>query len=191
MMLGACAAIFAITLANLALHPKTGPLDCAVYGLIGGMAFSLRDLRLGRAMSRDLAFMDRTVDAEEFACEIVVGTGGRPLGTDRGVLWITDGRIGFAGRCCSFLLTRSDFLHSSPEARTEKRLPRTALQLNAQEGSAFLDILPLQADRSRYSIRMKEFWSVAAPESERQWPPLEPYDASALPQGAVSEGMRR
>lgn len=139
---------------------------------------ALRHLLARRKTIRDLALTDDAF-GEQFPVEATLVADGKPLGSDRGVAWFTDGLIGFSGESFSFVLAASDLAPQWIEARREfpkGTIPSNALGLRNAAVTAYLHFAPLLGHGKPFWDRLRNFVNADEPATgERFWPPLEPY----------------
>ena len=127
---------------------------------------------------------------DQFAVEMTLVVERKRLGTDRGVVWFSEGLMGFSGKASSFVLAASNLAAEWDESKrhiTGKHLPPGPLVLVGTPKLAHVIVAPLRGHGEGYRERLRRF--VAAnelPEGERYWPPLFRYaDVPPIIQPAV------
>lgn len=146
-------------------------------------AFFVSKQILGRRVRReDTTFVDGAF-GEQFVVELTIAASNKRIGADRGVLWFSDGLMGFSGRAASFVLAAKDIqpaCHKGKSVVKGRNFPSDALLLNDAPVVAHIILTPLRGYEKRYQERLKRFlWLDERPEGERFWPPLEPYNEAA------------
>jgi hypothetical protein len=165
-------------------------------GALLALVFAVVASKITRFIARrKTAFDESLMDDEnrdQYAAEISVVVEGKPLGADRGVLWFSDGVMGFSGSSMAFVLAASDLLPNwiSPTGkRRDKRLSKLALGLLGAPKGAYLDVVPLVRHGDSFEKRYEEFDRTREmPQEERQWPPLERYAPLVDPTPAPPQG---
>ena len=140
-----------------------------------------------RENASDRALVDAAF-GDQFTAELTIVVNAKRIGADRGVVWFADGLFGFSARAASFVLAAQNIEPYLPEVRSFKLaqdlLPDSIALVHAPS-AAFIVVTPVLGHEKAYRERLRRFMSDAeTPESERLWPPLEPYrEVASLPQG--------
>ncbi len=136
-------------------------------------AFWLRDLFRRRMTDEDRVVMDGGF-GDQFPVEVTFTVRGIRLGIDRGVLWFSDGLIGFSGEAAAFVLSADDLFPPRPGSQGDSSM---AFRNAPKEGC--VDVRPLGKTGRAYQKRLRQFfYDWDRTDGERFWPPLSPYGAS-------------
>ncbi|RYG25416.1 hypothetical protein EON82_07170 [bacterium] len=123
--------------------------------------------------------------SDEFLAEVTIVVKGRRIGIDRGVVWFSEGLMGFSGPATSFVLAAWDVelqRVGRMATMTESAIPAGALLLVESPKPAYLLIQPLGRNRAAFRRRLIRFERESMGEDEeRIWPPLHLYTAEPKP----------
>jgi hypothetical protein len=114
---------------------------------------------------------------DQYLVEITIGSEQNRLGTDRGILWFSEGLMGFSGDATSFVLAAWDVEVPPKNGRhRDQKLPLHSIALVDSPVPGYFVIHPLNRDAAEYRKRLERFERESADfDAERTWPPLEPY----------------
>ena len=126
---------------------------------------------------------------DQYVVTIEIYVGGRSIGTDRGVVWFSEGLMGFSGQATAFVLAARD-VEYQPTGRLatldEPAIPAGAIELVNAPRPTIIQFQPLGAGIADLYKRLRKFErETAAAEAERVWPPFTPYSEAPLIEQAV------
>ncbi len=154
----------------------------AIYG--SAKATSAKKSARDAHWSRDAAVIDEFGVRSGWLVELIVHGGDAPLGTDRGMMWIEEGRLYFAGRRTSFGLTADQTAGPCERVRAVPGL-RHGLRLPLRASNAFLSFTVVRPAKWQMAMRDGEVaevvkdWIARREATGGQLPPLEPGPGSA------------
>ncbi len=136
---------------------------------------ALKNLIVERRNPQDSSFVDGAF-GDQFLVEVTIVAGKDRLGTDRGVLWFSDGLMGFSGAATSFVLSAKD-IRKKKTGNRNSELPDNAIILRGAPRAGYFMIHPIGKAAKAYGERLRAFLIMDVEhEGERVWPPLVPYD---------------
>lgn len=150
----------------------------------------------GDLWRQDAATIDELGAREGWLVELIVHAGDAPLGADRGMLWIEDGRLYFAGRRTSFGLTPDQTLFCEivrpvPGLRHPIRLPLRATTPAGPAAISLRVVRPAKWQLRTHDdeiVRTLDRWRSPSGVTGGQFPPLD-LDASAPSLGRIGFGI--
>ncbi len=161
--------------------------------LVVAVALMVKNAIRRRLRPQDYALVDGSF-GEQFLVEVTIGTGKAKFGTDRGVLWFSDGLMGFSGAATSFVLSADDIelqynvgLQRGAKKR-DNALRVDAVILKGAPTPGYFVIHPIDRAARTYRKRLHDFVREGAEhEGERVWPPLVPYDERKALEAGVTD----
>jgi len=169
-------------------------IDISIFGVLTISAIAIgwklwrtfEARRVKRPHPEDVILADGNF-GDQYPAEIAVFARQRSLGMDRGVVWFSDGLMGFSGSSFSFVLSAKDIAPQWVGVKRDSRYPTNSIVLKDAPVPGHLVVTPLGANNNLYRERLYRFSQAAeSPTGERIWPPLTPFDPeSAL--GSLTE----
>ena len=176
-------------------------------GLVAGAvalldrASELRKEARGALWDRDAVLVDELGARDGWLVDLIVHAGDAPLGSDRGMLWVEDGRLYFAGARTSFALTpeqasRCEEGRAVPGLRHGLRVP---LRVGPAERRDAVSFSPVRGAKGQSRTDEREVadaldrWMREGRASGGQLPPRVPApdapDTARLVRGAVASTL--
>lgn len=127
---------------------------------------------------------------DQYLVEVTIVVGKDRLGTDRGVLWFSDGLMGFSGNATSFVLSGEDIRLQWKNKKRDTALPSHAILLQGAPRFAYFVVHPIGAAARKCFERLNLFELMGTKhEGERVWPPLVPYKDGQTLSTARRQGL--
>jgi len=155
---------------------------------VGGILLSVRAFeRLDQARTavwmRDAGMVDEFGSGVGWLVDLIVHQGDAPTGTDRGMLWVEDDRLIFAGRRTSFALAASEVLgrcHRTPPVPSLRLVLSLFLRTQTPAGRLGVSFVPLERAKWQSGVTVNDVqeavtrWLHNGVPGESDLPPLTP-----------------